>query len=301
MSINSLSINDLRNSTWQQAKPVDQASAMVTSRFGGISTESVLREPPIIPLTGRVNRITPLATESGRQQAQPVDQAAVVPLTGRVKKGEESPRASQMTTLATENVGKPPAPSPSLRGRLSTLDICALLFAMVALLATFHHLMRQASNAERAAQIRARDDMVKNYKGQGKTALITGIMGGVFLILASVAPVLGYQNSAGKSIQNAIGGALGLTGMSQPEFFKSISKMLGAMGKIQESSSRIHETFSRAKIVDKEYMGQFARADEENCSERRRNTFQDTLGTQQTIKAIVQSETEADNTLTRGY
>ncbi len=149
--------------------------------------------------------------------------------------------------------------------RISQFDVLILFIEILKLDIKSRELHKLARRQEREMQIKHMQEVVENYKKQGKDQLFASIGSGLLGIISGIAPVAGHMK--GDWILEKLGGFFtSLRDMKKDQFFKSIQKITHTMSEMQKGYGEIQNRFSESHRTYDQHMSELYRADWEEST-----------------------------------
>lgn len=144
--------------------------------------------------------------------------------------------------------------------RVSQFDVLVLFLEILKLDIKGREQTRIARQEERALQIMHMQQVVDNYKDQGKWQMFSGIGSGLLGIVSGVAPIIGYMK--GDEIIQKLGTVFdSIRDMKKKQFFEAVQKITETMSNMQKNMGEIHKVFSEGNRTYDEHMSNLYRTD----------------------------------------
>jgi len=153
------------------------------------------------------------------------------------------------------------------------------------------------------------EEIIENFKAQGKNALQTGIAAGVLGIASGLCPIVGHMN--GEWVMHNIIGGLGdglgrlplgrfladglneLSTMEKDKCFDALSNMLRTMSDGSKTTGEIHKTFSQGPLTHAQHMSEIHKTDENQASHSMQEMKEDWKSVEDFIHRTLQMYHEA--------
>lgn len=150
--------------------------------------------------------------------------------------------------------------------RVSQFDVLILFIEILKIDIRSREQEKLARRKERELQLLHMQNIVDNYKTQGKWLMMSSLGAGILSIVSGIAPIAGHMN--GPWILQKLGSIpffSGLRDMDSNQFFKGVTKITMAMSEMQKSTGQIHNTFAEGNRTFDQHMSDLHRTDwEEN-------------------------------------
>lgn len=196
--------------------------------------------------------------------------------------------------LASESVSV----SQILGFRVSQIDIMTLFIELMKLMIKNRQEEKLSRRLERDAQILHMEEVVKNYKEQGKWRMMSGIGGGFMKIFAGAIPII--DKAGGEMIFSKLQNYLSfLSETKQHEFFKSMAKMMDASADMYGQAGHIHDAFSESHRTKDQGLGELAKANWEEINRVLDAYREDWRGFEGFITEALRMRYQADTSLNR--
>ncbi|MCH9625829.1 MAG: hypothetical protein S4CHLAM123_10100 [Chlamydiales bacterium] len=149
--------------------------------------------------------------------------------------------------------------------RVSQFDVLILFVEIMKLELKGREQERIGRQSEREMQIRHMQNVVDNYKDQGKWQLFSSIGSGVLSIVSGICPILGHVK--GDFIIDKLGSVFsGLRDIDSHKFFKSITSITHAMSEMQKNTGQIQNTYAESNRSYDQHMSDLFRTDWEEST-----------------------------------
>lgn len=144
--------------------------------------------------------------------------------------------------------------------RVSQFDVLFLFFEVLKLALEGRAQERLDRMHERELQLQHIENIVQNYKKQGKNLIFANIGSGVMAILSGIAPIVGHLK--GDAILDALSGYTELfRNLPTDKAFKGLTKMLFAGSEMQKSYGQIQTTFAEGSRTYDQHMAELRKTD----------------------------------------
>lgn len=149
--------------------------------------------------------------------------------------------------------------------RVSQFDVLVLFLEILKLDIKGREQVRIARQEERALQIMHMQQVVENYKEQGKWQMFSGIGAGILGLVSGISPIIGYMK--GDWIIEKLGTVFdSLRDMKKKDFFEAVQKITETMSNMQKNMGEIHKVFSEGNRTYDEHMSNLYRTDYEEST-----------------------------------
>jgi len=144
--------------------------------------------------------------------------------------------------------------------RVNHFDVLTLFIEVLKLSLKGREQDRISRMRERELQLEHIQNMVDNFKQQGKWMLFSNLGSGVLAIVSGVSPILGHMK--GDWILDKLSGVFSsLQDMEKDKFFKGVTKMTFAMSEMYKSTGQIQNTFAESSRTYDQHMAEIRKTD----------------------------------------
>lgn len=150
--------------------------------------------------------------------------------------------------------------SQILNMRVSHLDVLSIFIEILKLEIRSREQERISRMQERELQLLHMENIIENYKSQGRFLLFANLGAGVLGIASGASPIVGHVG--GKWILDKLSGVFSsLQNANKNQFFKSVRDMTHAMSEMQRSTGQIQQSFAESERTRDEHMSTIHRTD----------------------------------------
>jgi len=144
--------------------------------------------------------------------------------------------------------------------RVSQFDVLILFIEILKLDIRSREQEKLARKQERELQLLHMQNVVDNYKSQGKWLMFSSLGSGILGIVSGFCPIIGHMKGPWilQKLQSVFSS---LDGMDSGKFFKSLTKITSVMSDMQKSTGQIYQTFSEGNRTFDQHMSDLYRAD----------------------------------------
>jgi len=149
--------------------------------------------------------------------------------------------------------------------RVSQFDVLILFVEIMKLELKGREQERIGRQSEREMQIRHMQNVVDNYKEQGKWQFFSSIGSGVLSIVSGICPILGHVK--GDFIIEKLGSVFSsLRDIDSHKFFKSITSVTHSLSEMQKNTGQIQNTYAESNRSYDQHMSDLFRTDWEEST-----------------------------------
>lgn len=144
--------------------------------------------------------------------------------------------------------------------RVNHFDVLVLFIEVMKLSLKGREQERMSRMQERELQLQHIQNMVDNFKQQGKWMLFSNLGSGILAIASGLSPIVGHIK--GKWILDKLSGVFSsLQTMEKDKFFKGVTKMTFAMSEMYKSTGQIQNTFAESSRTYDQHMAEIRKTD----------------------------------------
>ncbi|MCC5832831.1 MAG: hypothetical protein JJU12_07310 [Chlamydiales bacterium] len=147
-----------------------------------------------------------------------------------------------------------------LNMRVNHFDVLVLFIEVMKISLKGREQERKSRMQERELQLQHIQNMVDNFKQQGKWMLFSNLGAGVLAIASGLSPIVGHMK--GDWIRDKLGGIFSsLQEMEKDKFFEGVTKMTFAMSEMYKSTGQIQNTFAESGRTYDQHMAEIRKTD----------------------------------------
>lgn len=150
--------------------------------------------------------------------------------------------------------------SELLNMRVNHFDVLVLFIEVMKLSLKGREEERKSRMVERELQLQHIQNMVDNFKQQGKWMLFSNLGSGVLSIVSGISPIVGHLK--GDWILDKLSNITSkFNGMKTDQFFKGVTKTTFAMSEMYKSTGQIQNTFAESSRTYDQHMAEMRKTD----------------------------------------
>lgn len=159
--------------------------------------------------------------------------------------------AAEESTLLTE----------LFKMRVNHFDVLILFIEVLKLSLKSREQERISRMEERELQLQHIQNIVDNFKQQGKWMLFANLGSGALGIVSGLTPIIGYTSGGDWILDKLKWAFSGLSDMEKKQFYKSAGQITQQMSKMYESTGNIQQTFSESSRTFDQHMAELRKSD----------------------------------------